>query len=55
MTTRQNCIHMLRSTKNGGNGAGGVLSNRHVYPPVRTFERASCERDMILAVATGGT
>jgi hypothetical protein len=24
-----------------------VLTNAHVYPPVRTFECAACERDMI--------
>jgi hypothetical protein len=32
-----------------------VLPNRHVYPPVRTFECVVCERDTILAVAAGGT
>jgi hypothetical protein len=25
-----------------------VLANDHVYPPVRTFECAGCERDAIL-------
>jgi hypothetical protein len=24
-----------------------VLSNKHVYPPVRTFERAGCQTDAI--------
>jgi hypothetical protein len=24
-----------------------VLTNAHVYPPVRTFECAPCERDLI--------
>jgi spore maturation protein CgeB len=24
-----------------------VLTNAHLYPPVRTFECAACERDMI--------